>query len=67
MVISTVFISAVQSRALIAKLAGNLRVDEKAFVTKAALREELAFLLRMDILTLRIRLVTLRPMLTSNL
>ena len=67
MVIPAVLICAVQPRALITKLTGDLGVDEQAFVTEATLREELALFFRMDILALGIRLVALRPMLASYL
>ena len=67
MVIPTVLICAVQPRALVTKLTGDLRMDEQAFVSEAALREELALFFWMDILTLGICLVALRPMLASYL
>lgn len=67
MVIPAVLICAVQPRALITELTGDLGVDEQAFVTETALREELALFFRMDILALGIRLVALRPMLASYL
>ena len=67
MVIPAVLICAVQPRALITELTGDLGVDEQAFVTEATLREELALFFRMDILALGIRLVALRPMLASYL
>ena len=67
MVIPAVLICAVQPRALVTKLASDLGMDEQAFITEAALGEELALLFRMDVLTLRIRLVALRPMLASDL
>ena len=67
MVIPAVLICAVQTRALITELTGDLGVDVQAFVTKSALREELALFFRMDILALSICLVALRPMLASYL
>ena len=67
MVIPAVLICAVQPRALITELTGDLGVDEQAFVTEATLREELALFFRMDILALGIRLIALRPMLASYL
>ena len=67
MVIPAVLICAVQPRALITKLTGDLGVDEQAFVTEATLREELALFFRMDILALGICLIALRPMLASYL
>lgn len=67
MVIPAVLICAVQTRALITELTGDLGVDEQAFVTKSALRKELALFFRMDILALGICLVAFRPMLASYL
>ena len=67
MVIPAVLVCAIQTRALITELTGDLGMDEQAFVTETTLREELALFFRMDILALSISLVALRPMLASYL
>jgi len=66
MVILAVAPVAVIPSASIVKPAGNVWVHIYALVPVAALRKEFAFLTRMHILTLCVRLVALGPVLAAN-
>ena len=62
-----VLVGAIDARALITKLAGNVRMHKHAFVTILALWEELALVLVLEVgkLALSVRLVAVRPTFAS--
>ena len=62
-----VLVCTVHPSTLLTKLARDLRMHEKTFVTVAAFRKELAFVLRVHILALSFCLVALGPVSASHL
>ncbi len=66
-VVQFVAVVAVWTTALISKLARDFRVHKQALLPIAALGEEFTFVSWVHILALRLRLVTLWPVLASNL
>ena len=63
----SVLVRTVKACTAVPKFAGDLRMNEQAFVAIAALREVLTLFLWVDELTLGLSFVTLRPVLASNL